>query len=132
MRGYDAPDTLVSLCFVDDFTRVGHLRRDKPDNGRSSCPRKTVSQSHLAPSRINEKNAAQHPVVICPISREIFSAICRLELCVSYVSLNVYNLASSRISLILEFEISRDLNVSSVLSHIRDFANTYIESEEST
>jgi len=21
-----APDTLVSLCFVDDFTRVGHLR----------------------------------------------------------------------------------------------------------
>lgn len=55
VQGYDAPDTLVSLCFVDDFTRVGHLRRDKPDNGRSSCLRKTVSQSHLVPSRINEK-----------------------------------------------------------------------------
>jgi len=26
VRGHDAPDTLVSLCFVDDFTRVGHLR----------------------------------------------------------------------------------------------------------
>jgi len=55
VRGYGAPDTLASLCFVDDFTRVGHLRRDKPDNGRSNCPRKTVSQSHLSPLRINEK-----------------------------------------------------------------------------
>lgn len=25
VRNHNAPDTLVSLCFVDDFTRVGHL-----------------------------------------------------------------------------------------------------------
>lgn len=114
------------FCFVDDFTRVGHLRRDKPDNGRSSCPRKTVSQSHLAPSRINEKNARpsiQRRHHLSDPMRDFLDYLPTQTLCIlPCVSLNVYNLASSLISRFVIWH-SRGSNISSVFSNIKDFAN---------